>query len=255
MRCVLTGLLCLTLLSGCSTLVLSTGESIIFSGRITPESAEKFRRKLEAAPQAKRLLITSPGGDAAAGMAIGRLVFERRLDVEVKRYCMSACANYVFTAGRIKHLAPGAVVAWHRSVASVVYGLETAGAALDAGLPEEWGLHGQSIERVSEQLAEATQALLKEETEFFAHIGVNGFVCWVGRLGPEAVEDFYTLSVADMGKFGIRRVQAAADYGSGDLSHASQDKIRLFRVEGEPQPPLVENPRPPSDWFRPRRIP
>ncbi|MFD2367580.1 hypothetical protein [Pseudoduganella sp. GCM10020061] len=84
---------------------------LVYRGAITKESAEALIRHLRAG--ARRLTITSGGGDAAAGQKIGAAVAELGVHVTVARHCLSACANYVFLAGRTKTLLRDAVVGFH----------------------------------------------------------------------------------------------------------------------------------------------
>ena len=60
-----------------------------------------------------RLLISSDGGEVDAAIKLALWVFENQIDIEVRDYCLSSCANYVFTAAKNKTIHPGAVVAWH----------------------------------------------------------------------------------------------------------------------------------------------
>lgn len=59
------------------------------------------------------LSIRSVGGAIGPGMALGRWVRERQLDLKVLEFCMSSCANYVFPAARQKVVSNFAVIAYH----------------------------------------------------------------------------------------------------------------------------------------------
>ena len=48
--------------------------------------------------------------------------------------------------------------------------------------------------------------LARREAAFFRRIGVDGFVCWFGKIPPYGEREFYALSVRDMARFGIRDV-------------------------------------------------
>lgn len=60
-----------------------------------------------------RLIISSPGGAVDFGMQLGEWVHKNKLDVEVGKYCMSSCANYVFIAGKNKFLRKHSFIGWH----------------------------------------------------------------------------------------------------------------------------------------------
>lgn len=59
------------------------------------------------------LSIRSVGGAVGPGMALGRWVRERKLDIKVLEFCFSSCANYVFPAARQKVVSNFAVIGYH----------------------------------------------------------------------------------------------------------------------------------------------
>lgn len=59
------------------------------------------------------LSIRSKGGEVNVGMALGRWVRERGLDIKVLEFCLSSCANYVFPAARRKTVSNFAVIGYH----------------------------------------------------------------------------------------------------------------------------------------------
>ncbi|HZY19132.1 MAG TPA: hypothetical protein VFE82_11680 [Ramlibacter sp.] len=163
------------------------GERIVFEGRITAASAAQFRQ-LAQDPAVRRLVITSGGGLVGPALDMAETVRERALDVEVPATCLSSCANYVFPAGRRKVLGWAGAVGWHGNMAHVLY-LQRTG----QGQWSEAAMH------------EARQLALRE-AELYRQWGVDGFVCWFGKLPPHSAQDFYALSAADMALFGIRDV-------------------------------------------------
>ena len=168
-----------------------------------------------------RLVITSDGGDVAAGIALGLWVHQFAVDVEIRGYCLSSCANYVFTAGRNKKITPGAVVAWHGNYNHLK---QTGGwrdelpAMLSKGVDE-----ASATSRVLHQV----DKLVRMEDDFFKRIGVDEYVCWVGKMPPYNAPNYYFLSAEDMFKFGIRRVETAKDYALTDVSNLSFNIVFL----------------------------
>jgi hypothetical protein len=59
------------------------------------------------------LAIRSPGGEVNTGMALGTWVHAHRLDVKVMEYCLSSCANYVFSAAKEKIVSNVALIGFH----------------------------------------------------------------------------------------------------------------------------------------------
>ena len=114
-------------------------------GQIMPGSASQFRKILKQAGKLRLpVVITSPGGDVEAALAIGQMIRERKLDVLVgwtlftgcnptvktcklpkaqkgvyaglamtsRGYCLSACP-FIFAAGQKRILGAGAILGVH----------------------------------------------------------------------------------------------------------------------------------------------
>jgi hypothetical protein len=200
------------------------GETVYYHGPISAGANAEFFKRVAGRP-VERLVIDSSGGEVVAGIALGRWVYENKLDVGVDGYCLSSCANYVFPAGRKKTILPGAVVAWHGNY----HHLEATGLWRDDVRTR--------VQRDGENEATATAAVRRQvkklvalEKQFFDRIGVDEFVCWVGKLPPYNVPAYYFLSVQDMAHFGIREVTAAPGYPQTDLSPFQQN-IQFLRLQ------------------------
>ena len=170
-----------------SATVERTGDAIVFRGRIEGTAAAKFRELLRE-PGVGRLVITSHGGLVDAALDMAEAVADHALDVEVPQACLSSCANYVFPAGRKKRLGHARAVGWHGNMAHVLYLQQTGQAS--------W----------SEPEIESARRLERREQAFFRRIGVDGFVCWFGKIAPHNVDEFYSLTAPDMARFGISDV-------------------------------------------------
>jgi hypothetical protein len=84
---------------------------------ITGEIVEgDFNRFKQVAPRGPadwiQIKLDSPGGRTNEGVAIGRYIFEHRLDTTVFRYCASACA-LIWLAGNPRHVTAGARIGFH----------------------------------------------------------------------------------------------------------------------------------------------
>lgn len=86
-------------------------QTISFTGPIQEGDDARFEALLT--PETRRLIISSGGGEVTAGMKMGKLIHQHGLDVEVRDVCGSACANYIFTAGRKKIVPKGSFVGFH----------------------------------------------------------------------------------------------------------------------------------------------
>ena len=167
--------------------VTRAGDAIVFEGRIDAASAQRFVQLLQD-PAVTRLVITSRGGLVAPALDMAAAIAARQLDLEVPVACFSSCANYLFPAARHKRLGHPQAVAWHGNMAHVLYLQQTGQGRWNA-----------------RQLADARQ-LARREALLYARLGVDGFACWFGKIAPYEVEDFYSLSPADLAGFGIRDV-------------------------------------------------
>ena len=82
-----------------ATSVSAQADTIVYSGDISDTANEAVLSLLKMHPQTFTMLaITSPGGEVNAGMDLGDMVFSHQLSVKIEDYCLSSCANYVFTA-------------------------------------------------------------------------------------------------------------------------------------------------------------
>ncbi len=131
MRALLLSLL--TLVAACTSVNKTTDHpwsvrlievnTVEFRGEISDEPVRELELMLEqqASAAVDRLVISSPGGHALAGLRIGRLVHQRQLRVVVDRVCASSCANYVITASHDVSVRPGAIVGWHGGASQWFY--------------------------------------------------------------------------------------------------------------------------------------
>lgn len=203
------------------------GDAVRFRGLITSANVESLIEEFDRAPT-RTLIISSPGGVTDDGRDLGREVHRRRLAVHVDERCNSSCANYVFTAAARRSIGPGGLVLWH-------------GNSLQKDM-REWrrcgrstsSLSGRETLRNANDEYERVRATERErvELEFFASIGVDDYIARVGQ-EPRFYGNF-TLTVADMARFGVRDVQASDDYGTAAFCarvNAAEPGLGLHCVE------------------------
>jgi hypothetical protein len=188
--------------------VTATGDTITFEGRIDHRSAGEFLRLVQD-PAITRLVINSRGGLVAPALDMADAIHRRQLDVDVPEHCLSSCANYVFPAGRRKTLGWPGAVAWHGNMTHVLY-LQQSGQA-------SW----------SEALMAEARQLARRETEFFRGAGVDGFLCWFGKIAPHGVDAFYYVAVQDLERFGVHDVTVR----EGGPVRAEAEGLRKIAVD------------------------
>jgi hypothetical protein len=62
----------------------------------------------------------------------------------------------------------------------------------------------------NEEMMQGARWLAQREAEFYPRLGVDGFVCWFAKIAPYNVANYYTMSAADMARFGITGVEVLA---------------------------------------------
>jgi hypothetical protein len=197
------------LLVAAGTALNATAE---YHGAISEANNAAFFAR-EAGRPLRRLLIDSAGGDVVAAIELADWVHARQLDITVTGLCLSSCANYVFPAARHKEILQGAIVAWHGNY----HHLAQTGLWRD-DVELRMRRDGEDEQTATRYVQAQVARLVELEQAFFARVGVDQRVCWIGKQPPWNVPDYYFLSVADMARFGITGVQAPAGYSATDLS-------------------------------------
>ncbi|WP_152984376.1 hypothetical protein [Stenotrophomonas terrae] len=185
------------------------GAVIHFDGLISPASVDRVRVLLDADDSLMEFAIRSGGGDVEAGMALGGMIHDRGMDVRVVGdICMSSCANYVFPAGNRKTVERGALVLWHGSLLqkNLLKDFNYSGIERQLGRPPNW-LERWSIQRTAKKWF---RRALSEQAAFYTKLGVDPRITILGQ--DQGCACNWTVSVADMARFGIGSVTADADY-------------------------------------------
>lgn len=73
-----------------------------FEGTITHESYDEFMQKID--DDISDVVVNSAGGSVTSGLKIAAEIQRRNLNVVVKGYCVSSCANYLFLSGNRKEI-------------------------------------------------------------------------------------------------------------------------------------------------------
>ncbi|HBR0931653.1 TPA: hypothetical protein L9K91_005024 [Klebsiella variicola] len=63
----------------------------------------------------RTISINSGGGDIETAINIGSIIYDKGISMEVRRLCLSSCANYLFPAARNKIINYGSIVGFHGS--------------------------------------------------------------------------------------------------------------------------------------------
>jgi hypothetical protein len=95
----------------CMASIIRDGDTVYVNGVIDEVAAQLLNAEFDNG--ARKLVIQSKGGDAAAALSVAENMLKYDVDIVVDKYCMSACANYLFLAGRQKSLQAGALLGYH----------------------------------------------------------------------------------------------------------------------------------------------
>ena len=207
----------------------------VFLGQITKASVAKFIAEHEE-KRPEKIILFSQGGDVEAGITFGEWVHDYGINVQVRTLCMSACANYVFVAGKNKTIENGALVIWHGSLEqkNVREDQEKYRSITERLLKAQNDVSPEEREFLSSSKSryDITERLRKKQAEFYTKIGVNEYVT---RLGQEPVRypvDGWTASPHLMQQMGISNVIASQDYGS--KKYLSGNKLASIMSKGTP---------------------
>ena len=93
----------------------SDSDTITLTGMITPDTFFDFHDRLvQSSAKNKTFVVTeSGGGNWESALALGILIHRHGWDVEVLDVCASSCANFIFTAGKVKYLHSNALLLFH----------------------------------------------------------------------------------------------------------------------------------------------
>jgi hypothetical protein len=146
---------------------LSEGE-LNYVGRLDEEANQRLFALYDSLKvKPATLAIRSGGGDVVPGMALGEWVHAHRLNVKVMEFCLSSCANYVFTAGKRKIVSSNAVIGFHGGLSSTEFKF----AGPDKAKFEAMSATGKAAWMA--ELKQRRQPRLDRETAFFNAIGVR----------------------------------------------------------------------------------
>ncbi len=215
-----------------------------YVGKLNAIGVARLRESLLTHPQIDTLRIGSSGGNGLDGIEIAKLVHERRLQVIVEDRCNSACANHIFAPAVRKTILPGAMVMWHnacpQNIDAGYKGTDTIdGKVGNVGLEVLIDGKKATDEQIKRMSGRQRRQLNEKARDYFARYAVanDAFFSTQSGIDPRVtcLGDYldlpgsdayaYTLSVADMERFGVCDVQAPDDY--------PQQVIARLQIEGK----------------------
>ncbi|MEX5747671.1 hypothetical protein [Massilia sp. X63] len=191
--------------SGPTRVFIDSGE-LHYDGVLEQDANERLFALYDSlGEKPSRLVITSVGGDVEVGLDLGEWASAKGLDVRVPAYCLSSCANYVFTAGARKIVAHDAIVGFHGGLSSATFKIEgDMKPVYDAMTKEAQSAFLADVKK-------DFQPTLERETTFFKRIGVRQEITTYGQAArfKRTLEgaDVFTFSCEGFARFGVDRIE------------------------------------------------
>jgi len=200
---------------------------VMYTGNLTIGSVDKFIKQNDDKP-VSLLVIQSSGGVVSAGITLARWVRQKNADVRVFMFCASACANYVFPAGRNKIISPGALVLWHgtlkqKAVLDIQAQYRELMAKESSPKPDPGVIKALAEGKTRYERIETQTAM---ETDFYGELGIDAALFMLGYEPVKYDTEWWTATADVMDKFGIHAVSAPAGYGTAD--YVSKSVFRRF---------------------------
>lgn len=178
---------------------------LVYTGDVTDDANQRLFALYDSlATKPTVFLVQSAGGVVEQGLDLGSWLHANKLDVKVTGYCLSSCANYVFTAGRRKIVGNGALIGFHGGISSEHFALDDASrAAYDAMTSEQQAAFWASVK--SDQ-----QPTLEREQAFFNMIGVRQDITTYGqatRFKQDMKGVVWTYSEAGFKRLGVSGIE------------------------------------------------
>lgn len=90
---------------------------IFYEGLLTEEANLKLLSLVEKnVGVIEWISIKSKGGEVNKGMDLAEIIFQHKIGVEVIEYCLSSCANYVFSSASKRRISNHAVIGFHGGI-------------------------------------------------------------------------------------------------------------------------------------------
>jgi hypothetical protein len=229
-------MLALVALSACATrrpvpaqplLSLADG-TLTYNGPILRHSFDQLQAAVGSQP-VRTLKIRSGGGDVEVAIRIARWVHANGIDVVVDGNCFSSCANYIFPAGNVKYIVGDGILGWHGTIEHRLY------------------QHAHGLRGVEKSILASFEKTAAKERQFYADLGLNGYIAWFGKLAPYKAHNMYFLSKEDMEYFGLKSLHVRDNYLASDLSRLNAREKRTMTLITVDR--AVTNPSDPN-WGR-----
>lgn len=154
------------------TKVYIDGNKIYYQGELNYEANQRlFDLYKHHNENVRWISIKSVGGEVNSGLDLADFINENHLNIEVNEYCLSSCANYIFTAANEKLISNSALIGFHGGTTGMSESVDK----FILTLPES------EQESARKKLNEYGIKTSKRETDFFIKINVNQAITTIGQ--------------------------------------------------------------------------
>ncbi|MFV1983109.1 MAG: hypothetical protein ACC657_06165 [Thiohalomonadales bacterium] len=154
--------------------------------------------------------VKSKGGEINTGMDLGEWIYKVNLNIRVLDYCLSSCANYIFTAAHKKIVSNNAMIGFHGGASSVEFDSSENDAMIAALPTEQQKSEREKFDKMLKQYLDKTN---KREKGFFDMIGVSQSITTLGQspvyyelYGLDDAYQGWYYSIADFRKLGVNNI-------------------------------------------------
>lgn len=157
-------------------------------------------------PEVSKLIFNSPGGESGIAIKFAKWIMNHDLDIEVDRYCLSSCANYIFPAGKIKYLNKKSVVGWHGGA------FQFKKTPIDARNIRTVLSFSKNCDfsRLSKDELLIFESKIKSECAFYKYLNINSLITMYGQIEEDRFYtdnvDFWSYSLDAMAFLGINGI-------------------------------------------------
>jgi hypothetical protein len=193
------------------------GDTLSYIGGINATGLAALTEVVRTLPdgQVTKMVINSGGGDTKAGIRIGSIVHDIKPELIIETGCFSSCANFIAPAARSITIRENAFLGWHGNDRGFEIVADQKGLTLREHMrtfaPK--GDTGIDVEAWLDEVVPTLEALVAEEAELYARIGMTNdmfAVCGVGDRFKDRLTGGQLgggFSIADMARLGLPPVR------------------------------------------------
>lgn len=109
--------LLIALLNGCGNSKFEQSGYLEITGRIDEKMVAEVAKNIH---KIDSIVITSQGGETSAAIDLARMIYDNKINVVVKKYCLSGCAQLVLPAANSIEFVENPILGLHHSATSIL---------------------------------------------------------------------------------------------------------------------------------------